>query len=206
MKQVYVACPAGSGMNFATTLLRLSFGRPFIATGHERRHVELVQPQIVILRNPYEAIASGAERWFESYGHDDFINHEKLIKEEDYSNTDLIKEVIGWEAERYIEFFKNIDSLTHVKIFSFELLTKNSDLFIQKVIEAFDLEKRVFKISDKKAIDEVSINGNPNRVPHEKTKARELINNVLLDMYPKETWEAWKIYSELKVNLETQGL
>jgi hypothetical protein len=206
MKEVFISCPAGSGMNFAGTLLRLSFNRAFAAIGHERRHVEVVKPQIVIVRDPYSTIASGTERWFAVSDHESFINNEKLITEENYSNTDMIKEVIGWETERYIEFFKDIDKLDHVKLFSFELLTQNPDLFIEKVTEAFDLKKKVFNISADTVINEVVRSGNENRVPHEKTKSRELVNSILLEMYPKETWEAWEIYSELKKKLDSEGL
>ena len=61
-----IASPAGSGLNFAQDLLRLAFKEynvNFTAVGHERKDMEAVkEKQIALIRNPYDTVASGAER------------------------------------------------------------------------------------------------------------------------------------------------
>jgi hypothetical protein len=201
-----IASPAGSGMNFAQDLLNLSFDKATFATvGHERKDMEdTPEKQIAILRNPYDAVASGAERWMKSSNHKDFVDSEDLIEE---SDIDGIKAFIGHESKRYYDFFNNIEALDKVKVVSFEFLTQHRDEFLDFVQKYYNLEKfTINKSSDEDVFDKIKLRNNVNRVPREKAAARKIIDDLMLEMYSKDEWECWKIYSELKAKLDEQGM
>ena len=116
-------------MNFALELLRSNFGHiTCTAGGHERKDLLEDVLQIVVLRNPYDTITSGAERYL------DTSNHKGMPKEEtiNISNIEAVGYQIAGEEERYFEFFKDIESFNNIKILSFELLTENPKKFINK--------------------------------------------------------------------------
>lgn len=201
-----IASPAGSGMNFAQDLLNLSFDKATFATvGHERKDMEDTPgKQIAILRNPYDTIASGAERWIKSSNHKDFVDSEDLLEESDIEG---IKHFIGLESKRYYDFFNNIEALDKVKVISFEFLTQQRDEFLDFVQKYYELEKFVInKSSDEDVFDKIKLRNNVNRVPREKANARKIIDNLIIEMYSKDEWECWKIYSDIKAKLDEQGL
>jgi hypothetical protein len=201
-----IASPAGSGMNFAQDLLNLSFDKATFATvGHERKDMEDTPgKQIAILRNPYDTIASGAERWIKSSNHKDFVDSEDLLEE---SNIEGIKHFIGFESKRYYDFFNNIEALDKVKVISFEFLTQQRDAFLDFVQKYYELEKFVInRSSDEDVFDKIKLRNNVNRVPREKANARKIIDNLIIEMYSKDEWECWKIYSDIKAKLDEQGL
>ena len=198
-----VASPAGSGMNFAQNLLRLAFAEynvNFIAVGHERKDMEEVkEKQIAILRNPYDAVASGSERWLKASKHKDFLGHYELLEESDIEG---IKESIKAEEKRYYDFFNRIEDLQQVKIISFETLTKNQDLFVETVKEYYGLNHmKTKKAIDEEVFDKIKERKVFNRIPREQTSGRKIINQLILEMYPKDKWECWKIYLEIKSKL-----
>ena len=57
-----------------------------------------------------------------------------------------------------------------------------------------------------KTFNELKIHGYENRAPREKFPARQTIEDIMAKKYNKETWESWKIYSELKAKLDEKGL
>lgn len=201
--QILISSPAGSGMNFAIVLLRLAYDTIALGKSHERKDMEEEVKQIAILRNPYDAVASGAERWIDSSNHQSYVGRTDLIKE---SDTEGMKTVIGWEEKRYVEFFKDIDKLKHVKVMSFDLLINDPEKFIKEAGAHFGFESRPNEVPVKHAIELVERDGNSNRVPREKATARKEIDNIINDLYPKETWECWKIYSDIKEKLDKEGL
>lgn len=200
--QITVSSPAGSGMNFAINLLRVAYNKPALGKTHEREYIEEEIPQIVILRNPYDTIASGAERWIRSAKHTTFLDSPDLVEE---SDIDGIKTAIGWEEKRYFKFFNNIEDLKHIKILSFDLLTNDSKKFIIESGEHFGLTNSNLTI-DSDVLEAVKLNGNENRVPRETSDARQIINDLIDKMYSKEDWRCWKIYSDLKAQLDEKGL
>jgi hypothetical protein len=201
-----IASPAGSGMNFAQDLLNLSFDRATFATvGHERKDMEDTPgKQIAILRNPYDTVASGAERWMKSSNHKDFVGSEYLLEESDIEG---MKTCIGHESKRYYDFFNNIEALDKVKVISFEFLTQQQDEFLDFVQKYYNLEKfSINKSSDEDVFDKIKLRNNVNRVPREKAAARKIIDGLMLEMYSKDEWECWKIYSDIKAKLDLEGL
>jgi hypothetical protein len=203
MITINVASPAGSGMNYALSLLRSSFPDiEFKAVGHMRSDIEEEVPTIVILRDPYLTVASGAERWIDTAGHEFFAGSEDLIPLED---TEGIKTRIGWEAERYFTFFNGIENVKHVKVLAFKDLTEDKDKFLNMFKKEFDIQEEAIETEELNLIDDVVDSGNANRVPREKSEARKIIDTLILEIYPKETWEIWKIYSELKTKLNQEG-
>jgi len=198
-----VASPAGSGMNFAQDLLRLAFKEynvNFTAVGHERKDMEEIkEKQIAILRNPYDTIASGAERWLRVSGHKDHAGYARLLEESDIEG---IRESIKREAERYYDFFNRIEDLEQVKVISFETLTKNRDLFIETVKDYYGFgNTKTKRVTDEEVFDKVRERKNFNRIPREQASGRTIINQLVLEMYPKDQWECWKIYLEIKSRL-----
>jgi hypothetical protein len=198
-----IASPAGSGLNFAQDLLRLAFKEynvNFTAVGHERKNMEETEEkQIALLRNPYDTVASGAERWLRVSGHKDHAGYFRLLEESDIEG---IRESIKREAERYYDFFNKIEDLDRVKIVSFETLTKNHDLFVDIFKEYYDLGyMKTKKVTDEEVFDKVRERKKFNRIPREQSSGRTIINQLVLEMYPKDQWECWKIYLEIKSRL-----
>jgi hypothetical protein len=199
-----IASPAGSGMNFAQNLLRLAFEEDnvnFSAVGHERKDMEEIkEKQIAIIRNPYDTVASGAERWLKASKHKNFLgNYDELLEESDIEG---IKKYIKAEEQRYYDFFNRIEDLQQVKIISFETLTKNQDLFVETVKEYYGLNHmKTKKAIDEEVFDKIKERKAFNRIPREQTSGRKIINQLILEMYPKDKWECWKIYLEIKSKL-----
>jgi hypothetical protein len=200
---ILVSSPAGSGMNFAINLLRIAYDKQALGKGHQIEDIVEKVPQIVILRNPYDTIASGAERWIKSANHGTFLNSEDLLEESDIEG---IKIAIGWEEKRYFDFFKDIEGLKHIKILSFDLLTNDSKKFIIESGLHFGLAFDNKKMIDSEVLSEVELSGNKNRVPRETSTARQKIEDLINEMYSKEDWRCWKIYSDLKTKLDQKGL
>lgn len=198
-----ISSPAGSGMNFALNLLRVAYDTLALGKSHERKDIEEAVPQVVILRDPYDTISSGAERWIKSSNHGTFLNSEELLEESDIEG---IKTVIGWEEKRYFDFFKDIEELKHIKVISFDLLINDSKKFIVESGKHFGLVFDNKVVLDSDALDAVKLEGNSNRVPRGKATARQTIENLMDEMYSKEEWRCWKIYSELKTKLDEEGL
>ena len=200
MKTIRVACPAGSGLNFALSLLRSSFNFKveFLAVGHERKDIVEEFPTLVILRNPYDAIASGAERFLKSSDHRYFSHGIELL--EDDNILSLVDQIIN-EKSRYIKFFTDIEDLKHVKVLSFDTLTQDPDLFVKQVAEHFNIEEKIVKIAPEKAIQEVIDSGNANRVPRDKSAGRIKIDRYAKAIYPEEEFESLKIYLDLKCKI-----
>ena len=198
-----IASPAGSGLNFAQDLLRLAFKEynvNFTAVGHERKDMEAVkEKQIALIRNPYDTVASGAERWLRVSGHKDNAGHSRLLEE---SDTEGIIESIKSEAERYYDFFNKIEDLDRVKIVSFETLTKNRDLFVDIFKEYYDLGyMKTKKVTDEEVFDKIRERERFNRIPRGQASGRTIINKLMIEMYPKDQWECWKIYLDIKSKL-----
>jgi hypothetical protein len=202
MAMIKFASPAGSGMNFALQLLRLSFygeQDEFVVAGHERKDILDPVPTLVILRNPYDAIASAAERHLRSSEHDTFKNDINLIEDDDISQ--MIR-YIYTEKYRYTEFFKDIEGFKHLKILSFDLLTQNPDLFVSEVAKHFNTKSEIIKRSEKEVLQAVIESGNPNRVPREMSKGRIRIDRLIRAMYSEEELDSWGIYVELMGKIE----
>lgn len=201
LKHVIVSSPAGSGMTYSLRLIRLILNGideyiQVYAGGHDRKDIDIPVPQIVLLRNPYDSIASGAERWI------DTSNHKPLIGQKLYSISDIdgVKNQIFCEAKRYFEFLDGAEKLDHIKFVKFETLTENPSLFIKIVIKYFDINSVPVKVTD----DDIQLvfkdlikNGEGNRAPRDKSESRKLIDSWVRDMYPKETWNCWHVYNKL---------
>jgi hypothetical protein len=203
MRYVFITSPAGSGTNFALALIHTTYDITCISRGHERKDIEDGVHQISVLRNPYDCIASGAERWLVGSGHLNFIGNKNLTT---IDKIHEVKERIGWEEKRYREFFKDIESLDHVKLVSFELLTKNPGKFLEITKDFFNIKKVRKNPSEEEILKAASSEGRGNRIPRAGSEDRKIINDLMLEMYPKETWECWKIYSDLKSKLDEEGL
>lgn len=201
--EILVSSPAGSGMNFALNLLRIAYSKPAIGKSHELEGIIEKTPQVVILRNPYDTIASGAERWIKSAKHGTFLNSEDLLEESDIEG---IKNAIGWEENRYFVFFKKIHELSHIKVLSFDLLTNDSKKFIIESGKHFGIIFDNKEVLDSDVLLAVESEGNKNRVPREKSTARKTIDSLVNEMYSKEDWRCWKVYSDIKSKLDKEGL
>ena len=117
MFEIILSSPCGSGQTFAIELLQSRFGHiPCTAGGHERKDILGNDLRVVILRNPYDAIASGAERYMDTSNHKGLLEEEKL----NISDIDGIRfQISRGEEIRYFKFFKDIENLKNIKILSF---------------------------------------------------------------------------------------
>jgi hypothetical protein len=203
MNNIVISAPAGSGMTYATLLLKLAYNNKAEGCGHERFEIEDSGPQIVILRNPYDAVASGAERWVKGSGHSNFEIQGQAI---DATDLEGMKNNIINEEARYLTFFKDIEYLRHIKILSFELLTQNTKKFIQEAGSHFGYTYDSDEELEAKTFNELKIHGYENRAPREKFPARQTIEDLISEKYDKQNWECWRIYSELKAKLDEKGL
>lgn len=203
MRYIFITSPAGSGTNFALALIQKTYDILCESRGHMRKELEDGVHQISVLRNPYDCIASGAERWIAGSGHVNFENSEDLTT---IDKIDEVKERIRWEEKRYREFFKDIESLDYIKLVSFELLIENPDKFLQVCKEFFNIKRPLLSPTKEEILKAASSEGRGNRIPRKGSGDRKIINDLILEMYPKETWECWKIYSKLKTKLNEEGL
>lgn len=175
-----------------------------VSLGHERKDFEGKINVMLLLRNPYDTISSGAERWIDTSGHKEFKDSKDLVSIDD---IDGIKRVIGWEEKRYLDFFEGIQESESLKIFSFNLLTENSNLFLDKLKKDFNIQSEdAIYWTESEVIEFMSAHGRTNRSPRAKTNARLLIDSLIVDMYPKETWKCWKIYLDIKSKLKEDGI
>jgi hypothetical protein len=204
MNPLIVVSPAGSGMNFALEALNIAFKEKSIGGGHTRSDIKEDVKQIAILRNPYDAIASGAERWINTSDHKNFGDIDAVLV--DISDTQSVKLTIESHSREYINFFKDIESLNNIKIFSFEFITNNHEQFIKEVSKYFEYEIASEEFSVKNIFDRIDLSKNSNRRPRETTEARKVIDDLTNELYSKDSWEAWKIYSELKTKLDKEGV
>lgn len=207
MTTINIASPAGSGVTFAVDLINKSFNDKSkfrcVSVGHERKDFEGKPNVVLLLRDPYDAIASGAERWIDTSGHLDFKERKDLVS---IDNIDGIKKVIGWEEKRYLDFFEGVIESENIKIYSFDLLIENNNLFIEKLKKDFNIHSDdVIYLNKSDIIKSVIADGRGNRAPHAKTDARIIIDRLMTEMYPKETWRCWENYLEIKSKLE-EGL
>lgn len=203
MTKIKIACPAGSGMNFAQNLLQLSFydtKNEFTTGGHERKYILEEVPTLVILRNPYQSVASAAERWISDYDHVSLRGHESLIK--NLNTADIVKQIIS-ESTWYKEFFKNIEDLKHVKIFTFDMLTKEPDIFVKKVSEHFSIDSKIAQLSIEDVFKAVADSGNKNRIPRTKTEGRSKVDELIRIIFPEKEFECLSIYLYLKEKIES---
>jgi uncharacterized membrane protein YheB (UPF0754 family) len=204
MNPLIVISPAGSGMNFAMEALNLAYKGKSMGGGHIKSDIREDVKQVAILRNPYDAVASGSERWINTSGHKDFADKEdRLI---DISDTKSIIMTLDSHSREYINFFKDIELMDNVKLFSFEFITNNHIQFIEEVGKFFGMNPDRSDITVKDIFDNIDLHENRNRRPRETTEARKVINNLIQESYTKDSWEAWKIYSTLKAKLDNEGL
>lgn len=204
MNRIIVISPAGSGMNFAVEALNIAFQERAIGGKHIRSEIDEFAKQIAIVRNPYDAVASGAERWINTSGHKDFDNKKADLI--DIKDTAAIKLTIDSHSREYINFFKDIELINNIKLFSFEFVTQNHNQFIKEVARYFDINPIVEEVLIKDIFNKIDLNNNRNRRPREITEARKVIDDIIKKYYVQDSWEAWKIYSDLKVNLDAKGL
>lgn len=204
MNRIIVISPAGSGMNFAVEALNIAFQERAIGGKHIRSEIDEFAKQIAIVRNPYDAVASGAERWINTSGHKDFDNKKADLI--DIKDTAAIKLTIDSHSREYINFFKDIELINNIKLFSFEFVTQNHNQFIKEVARYFNINPIVEEVLIKDIFNKIDLNNNRNRRPREITEARKVIDDIIKKYYVQDSWEAWKIYSDLKVNLDAKGL
>lgn len=204
MNPITVICPAGSGMNFAVEALNIAFNAKVNGGKHIRSDIDESAKQIAILRNPYEAVASGAERWINTSEHKDFDGKEaELI---DISDTKAIVLTIDSHSREYANFFRGIEKLDKIKLFSFEFVTQNHNQFIKEVAEYFGNTIVEEKVLNEEIFRKIDLNNNQNRRPRETTEARKIIDELIQKSYAQDSWEAWEIYSDLKAKLDAEGL
>lgn len=206
MNKIFVTAPAGSGMTFCTKLLNMTITECGGSKGHERFGIEEKVNQIAILRNPYDAIASGAERFLNTSNHKTFIEDgTELI---DINNVDQLILNIRGEEDRYKKFFQNFNDMDHVLLVSFEFLTQEPIEFIKKVSARFNViyNDNLKNIKSENIFAAMADEERSNRIPREKNNSRKIIEDLVYEMYNKETWETWKIYSELKNMLNEMGM
>jgi hypothetical protein len=204
MITINIASPAGSGVTFAVDLINKSFDSKSefgcVSLGHERKDFEGKTDVVLLLRNPYDAIASGAERWIDTSGHQDFKGSKDLVS---IDNINGIKKVIGWEEKRYLDFFEGVTESENLKIYSFDFLTENNNLFLDKLKKDFNIHSdNAIYSTESEIIESMVSNGRTNRAPRAKTNARLVIDSLMIKMYPKETWRCWKNYLEIKSKLK----
>ena len=205
MNKIFVTAPAGSGMTFCTKLLNMTIAECGGSKGHERFGLEEKVNQIAILRNPYDSIASGAERFLKTSNHKTFIEDGSLLT--DISDTEQLILNIRGEEQRYREFFENFNDMDHVLLVSFEFLTKEPIKFIEKVSSRFNvIPRNLNSIKSEDVFNAMADEDRSNRVPREKNNSRKIIEDLVHDLYKKENWETWKIYSEHKNRLDEMGL
>ena len=204
MNKIVVISPAGSGMNFAVEALNIAFKERAIGGKHIRSEIDESAKQIAILRNPYDAIASGAERWINTSGHRDFDNKKAELL--DIKDTQSVVLTIDSHSREYINFFKDIEAIDNIKLFSFEFVTQNHNQFIKEVAEYFGISPIVEEVLTKDIFYQIDLKNNRNRRPRETTEARKIIDELIKKSYAQDSWEAWEIYSGLKANLDAKGL
>lgn len=201
MNEIKVACPAGSGMNFALYLLKPSFNYEvgFFGAGHERSDIIEEVPTLVILRDPYDAIASGAERFLRSSGHVYFKDSPFLMQDENIA--EIVSIIVGQEST-YLKFFTNIENLGHVKILTFDTLVNNPELFVKMVAEHFNIKSSIKQVDIKEVLKSVVDSGNANRLPRETSPSRKTIDRYMRALYLPNEFKSLKVYLSLKEKIE----
>lgn len=185
--KIIINSPAGCGNVFAQWLIKSNMDADIIWKFHDLNGFENGIPNIFILRNPFDAIASAVE-----ITHNNLNARESEYFDEHVSNR-IDYKILAMSAH-YEMFLNRLEVLPYVKIVSFEHLTKDPENFLNMLSKDFKLnfKRQNHRVSAemikiKMAADTTMLN----RSPREKTDLRKKIdiqvnaNKHLEEIYQK---------------------
>lgn len=208
-KTIILSSPAGSGNVFCQYLIKSNLRVNFEWKNHDpnafRDEADTIN--LFILRDPYDAIASGTELIInEATGNHlaDFIADPEA----------KIKIVIGHMTNSYQEFLNIIENSSNINIVSFEYLTTSPIVFLNKLSSEFDIKFKKYRGTEetirKYGGDPESIKASiaknadiHNRVPREKSDLRKTIDSLVNN--DLGVAEIHKNYLKQKVDIQLTG-
>jgi hypothetical protein len=178
MTTIKITAPAGSGNTFATHLFQKALKCDVdVNSPHDPEELEKAGNKVFILRNPYDCIASAAER------HLDTVN-DKYMSEVTCSidDTDSLDKYIEIYCNKYHWFLQKYKDAEDLLLCSFEFVTLNPVGFAEKVANHFNIELDRSKLDDTVEdviFDELKKANLPNRAPREKNESRKIIEHMI---------------------------
>jgi hypothetical protein len=174
-KKIIINCPAGSGGRFCRDLIWKNFKNvEVIWVSHDVGGFEKDQANICIIRNPYDALASGIESGFT-----DTVEYQASIFNDIEGSTinTLPERVNNYNA--FLRVCQNNDYITSI---NFELLINQPEEFLNYISKKFNLDfkKSTARTSGEDLKSKLSNDGQYRTItPRAKNKLREGIDSVI---------------------------
>lgn len=176
LKKIIINCPAGSGGRFCRELMWENFKDIDIFwVIHKVGGFEKDQANICIIRNPYDALASGIESGFT-----DTSESEALIFNKNPESCTIA--TLPYGVKYYNDFLSVCQKNDYITSITFELLTERPEEFLKYVAKKFDLnfKEETERTSSKELKAKLSNDGKHRTItPREKNKLRESIDSVI---------------------------
>lgn len=189
LKTITVVSSAGSGNVFCQKLIKYNLKANLRWVNHDIKQADKNGINILIVRDPYKSIASALEIQFET-----FTEKEKLIF---FGSEEFVNNKVEALVETYnnrLEHSKKFDYITPV---SFELLTNQSDKFLEYISIKFQIPYLDTRLSADEVKKQLSLKKDLfNRVPRETTNLRKLIDSQVYKN--KAVAEAYSEYIKYK--------
>lgn len=176
LKKIIINSPAGSGGRFGRDLIWGNFKDiDVVWVIHEVGGFEKDQANICIIRNPYDALASGIESGFT-----DTVESQALIFNENAESSTI--DTLPEQVKNYNDFLTVCQNSDYITSITFELLAERPEEFLKYVARKFDLnfKKETARTSPEELKSKLSNDGrNRTITPREKNKLRKSIDSII---------------------------
>ena len=131
-KEITINSPAGSGNTFFMELMDKNIYFRLRWVNHDPDLFDKNGINLYILRNPFDAIASGIEVNFRDFSEDE---------QDDYmKNLDFyLKDSVKYQLNTYNKFLNNAKINDYITPIGFRMLTERPDLLLDRLSKKFDL-------------------------------------------------------------------
>lgn len=187
LKKITVVSSAGSGNIFCQKLIKYNLKAKLGWTNHDIELSDKNGINILILRDPYKATASGLELQFDTFNEKE---KEMFNKYPEFIDNKINAIVQGYESR--LEYAKKFDYIYPV---TFEFLTQNSEKFLDYISKKFDIPYLETRVGAEEILNKISLTKDLyNRAPRDKSDLRKRIDYYV--KYHESLIEPYKRYIE----------
>ena len=170
---VTINSPPGSGNMFCQYLMTESLNFKLRWVDHDANLFDKDGLNLCILRNPYQAVASGIEI--------ELVSMKKHHQDIALNHIDFfINKTMDGHIDTYNKFLYNSQNFDYVNSVDFEFLIKEPDQFLKDVSKKFDIQFRKDRLSVEEVKDMMKNGvGLASRLPREVSELRKQIDEAV---------------------------
>lgn len=168
LKKILVNASPGCGNTFCRALMIANLDVTVIWENHDIRAFRQWPNAVFILRDPYDAIASGVEVIINDLSDEDLAYHK--ANKELRLNHKIIENIKNYEL-----MLNAVDEFPLIKAVTFEFLTNHPEEFLSSIAKQFDLEFLQNRLDAKEILRQLKLRS-VSRAPREKTEDRKEID------------------------------